>query len=285
MHDTRSPDGMATAASCTTIASQHGVDLEDLIAACQQAFPALAVSPAAFVAHLEGHRPADCPPEAWLASVHAEDLYLAFACLAGTREALAAFDARFGGDIDRALASLDRRGIDDAKQVLRQRLFTGATPKIATYSGRGPLRRWLRVVAGRILLEVVAARETLADDWETDALPEGSDDPELAYIKARYRSEYKAAFADALAAMPDRDRTVLAQYHIDSLTIDQLGALYRIHRVTASRWVIAAQTRLRQRVIEVLRERLGLASAELASVTRLVRSQLTMSLARAFARS
>jgi RNA polymerase sigma-70 factor (ECF subfamily) len=178
------------------------------------------------------------------------------------------------------LRGTDRRGMDDAKQILQQRLFVGATPKIASYSGRGPLRRWLRVVVGRMLLEVLHAREPLADDWEIAALPVATDNPELAYLKARYRAEYKQAFADALAQLGDRDRTVLAQYHVDGLTIDELGAMYSVHRVTASRWVLKAEAMVRDCVLAVLRVRLGLSTADLREVTQLVRSQLSLSLAR-----
>jgi RNA polymerase sigma-70 factor (ECF subfamily) len=186
----------------------------------------------------------------WLAEVHAEDLYLAFACASGAPRALRAFRGRYDADLDRVLSSRDRRGVDDARQILDQRLFSGPRPKIATYTGRGPLRRWLRVVAGRVLLEIVEDRDLLADEREIAAMQVSNDDPELAYLKAHYRAEYKAAFREALARMAERDRTVLAQYHVDGLTIDQLGALYGIHRSTASRWVTRAEAELRDRVVD-----------------------------------
>jgi RNA polymerase sigma-70 factor (ECF subfamily) len=159
-------------------------------------------------------------------------------------------------------------------------LLVGPAPKIATYSGRGPLRAWLRVVARRIVLEIVDRDMPIADDWEVAALPVAADDPELAYVKARYRAEYERAFAAALGAVGDRERTILAQYHVDGLTIDQLGALYGVHRVTASRWVLRAQEELRRGVLAQLDTRLGLSATELRSLTRLVRSQLTVALAR-----
>ena len=132
----------------------------------------------------------------------------------------------------------------------------------------------------RVLLELVEKQQPLADDWEVAALPVAGDDPEVAYLKAKYSADYKHAFSDALSGLPPRDRTVLAQYHVDGLTIDELGALYQVHRVTASRWVINARDQLRGRILELLRERLGLSAAELQSVTRMVRSQLSLSLAR-----
>jgi len=243
----------------------------ELVDAGRAAYPELAVDPAAFVAYVRER----CPE----GTTNAADLYLAFACTTGQPAAIAAFTTACKSDVDQALKSLEPRARDDARQILHQRLFAGSSPKIAAYSGRGPLRRWVRVVAGRILLELVAKVEPIADDWEVAALPVAGDDPELAYLKARYRAEYKRAFRDALAALEDRERTVLAQYHVDRLTIDELGTLYGIHRVTASRWVKTAQDHLRQGVLDLLRERLGLSGAELRSVTRLVRSQLSVSLA------
>lgn len=248
-----------------------------LIDRCRAALPELAVEPEGFLryVHSHGHHRLD--------DLHEEDLYLAFACLTGLSNALARFEQRYGEDLHRTLCRLDKRVHEDAAQILRQRLFVGGAssqPKIASYSGRGPLRRWLRVVAGRILLELVAKHEPLADDWEVAELPVAGDDPEHAYLKARYRTEYKQAFEAALAALPDRPRTILAQYHVDGLTIDQLGALYGVHRVTASRWVNKAEDQLRQGVVDWLDRRFGLSPLELRSLTRLVRSNLSLSLTR-----
>jgi RNA polymerase sigma-70 factor (ECF subfamily) len=251
-----------------------------MLDAIRTAVPELAVDPAVFAAYVAARKPLELAPADWHASAHLEDLYVACACAIGVPDAVRVFHARYGAEIERAFRNTDRRGLDDAKQIVDQRLFTGAAPKIASYNGRGPLRRWLRVVAGRVLLEVVARREPLADDWELAALPATGDDPRLGFVKATYRAEYKRAFADALAQLPDRDRTVLAQYHVDGLTIDELGALYAVHRVTASRWVARAEDELRRRLLAMLRDRLRLSPDDLHSVTRLVRSQLTLSFAR-----
>jgi RNA polymerase sigma-70 factor (ECF subfamily) len=243
-----------------------------MIEECRAALPELDIDETELVAFVRARGSED--------EAHVVDLCVAWACLAGRAHALAVFQRLYGDVIDHSLRGLDRLARDDARQILHQRLFVGDAPKLATYSGRGPLRHWLRVVARRIVLELVDEREPLADDWEVAALPVAGDDPELAYVKARYRAEYKQAFAAALAALGERERTILAQYHVDGLTIDQLGALYGVHRVTASRWVLRAQDELRRHVLEWLDQRLGLSAADLRSVTRLVRSQLSLSLAR-----
>jgi len=233
------------------------VSFHTLVAACRAELPDLVVDEAAFVAYVAER----CPE----GTSHAVDLYLAFACLGGQAAALRELDLRHGMTIDRALRGLDPRALEDAKQLLRARL-------------RGPLGGWLRVVANRLRLELLGPKEVPAEDWAIAALAHGGDDPEIAYLKARYRAEYKHVLADAYAALPDRERTVLAQYHVDRLSIDELGALYHVHRVTASRWVLRAQEQLRERVFGLLRVRLGLSGEALRSVTRLVRSQLSMRL-------
>lgn len=250
----------------------------DDLETCRAELGGLVVDPAGFADHVAARRPAELSDDEWLATAHLVDLYLAFACQSGVAGALERFRARHGATIHHALRGLDARARDDAMQILHQRLFVGAAPKIATYSGRGPLGAWLRVVAGRLRLELVTPSEPAANDWELAALEGRDDDPELAYLKARYRAEYKQVFAEAMARLGDRERAVLAQYHVDGLTIDQLGALYDVHRVTASRWVLRAQEQVRAHVHELLRRRLGLASTELRSVTRLVLSQLSLQL-------
>jgi RNA polymerase sigma-70 factor (ECF subfamily) len=254
--------------------------LVELVDTCRCAVPDLEVTAAQLVGYLAARNPEAMPAAEWIRTAHAIDLYVACACATGSTVAIGVFHARHAADINRVLRGVDRRGFDDARQILDHRLFVGPAPKIATYTGRGPLGRWLRVVLGRLLLEVIAKREPLADDWDIAALPVATDNPQLAFLKERCRVEYKLAFADALSGLPDRERTILAQYHVDGLTIDELGALYRVHRVTASRWVIKAQDLLRQRLVALLEERLGLSPDDVTSVTRMVRSQLSLSLAR-----
>jgi RNA polymerase sigma-70 factor (ECF subfamily) len=106
------------------------------------------------------------------------------------------------------------------------------------------------------------------------------DDPELAYMKQRYRGDFKQAFLDTLAALSPRDQTLLRYHHVDSLNIDEIGAIYRVHRVTAYRWLEKAREALVIGIQQRLKERLRLNQGELDSVLRLIRSQLHLSLVR-----
>src|SRR5262249_24536930 len=117
------------------------------------------------------------------------------------------------------------------------------------------------------------------DPAELDVLPAAVRDPELELLRARYAGEVRRAFAGALGALTERQRTLLRQYHLDHLTIDDLAALYRVNRSTAARWVAGG----RLEIVTQTRARLvadaGVPTSEVDSIIRLVRSQLSVSLA------
>jgi RNA polymerase sigma-70 factor (ECF subfamily) len=106
------------------------------------------------------------------------------------------------------------------------------------------------------------------------------DDPELAYMKAAYRASFKTAFQEALESLLPRERTLLKQQIVDGLGIDELGALYQVHRATAARWVQSAREKLLTRTRRTFMLNARISSDECESIMRLVRSQLDMSLHR-----
>jgi RNA polymerase sigma-70 factor (ECF subfamily) len=298
--------------------SEVGARLDEIVGQARRAWPALAgsIPDHAFVAYLaervpagadvagaaepgdvSDDAPADVPADApvdvdvldWLGRVQAGDLYLACACVRGNDSAVRAFEAHLGPEIDAALRRV-RTGDhvrDDARQILRQRLFVGTRqsgPRIAAYSGRGPLRLWLRVTVVRIVLEILdrESREPQADENEILALPAPADDPEIGYLKQLYQREFKESFEAAVASLGDRDRTLLMQYHVDGLTIDELGALYRVHRVTAARWVARARSLLLEATRKELGRRLELSHTEFDRLLRTIWSHLDISIYRLF---
>jgi RNA polymerase sigma-70 factor (ECF subfamily) len=109
------------------------------------------------------------------------------------------------------------------------------------------------------------------------------DDPELAYMKAAYRASFRAAFQEALESLHPKERTLLKQQIVDGLGIDELGALYEVHRATAARWVQAAREKLLLRTRRTFMLRARISSDECESIMRMVRSQLDVSLHRRLA--
>jgi RNA polymerase sigma-70 factor (ECF subfamily) len=231
--------------------------------------------------------------DAALDGLRPTDLYLACACSKGISGALSAFDRDYMKEVDIALARM-RIGpprLSDVKQLVRQRLFVGggtagaptSAGKISEYGGRGDLRRWVRSVAVRTCLNELrkGKREVLVDDDHLIAQHATSgDDPEVDYMKRTYSEQFKAAFGDALKQLGPREQTLLRYHHVDGLNIDEIGAIYRVHRVTAFRWIEKAKEQLVKNTLELLRDRLKLPGKELESVLRMIRSQIHLSLVR-----
>jgi RNA polymerase sigma-70 factor, ECF subfamily len=124
-------------------------------------------------------------------------------------------------------------------------------------------------------------REVLVDDDQLIAQHAISqDDPEIEYMKKTYSNEFKAAFTEALTQLGPREQTLLRYHHVDGLNIDEIGAIYRVHRVTAFRWIEKAKEQLVKATLDTLRTRLKLPADELDSVLRMIRSQIHLSLIR-----
>ena len=258
--------------------------LAALVARAAAAWPGVRVDGAAFAAFL-GRR---VSPDA-LADARAEDLWIACACASGDPAALAVVEARYLPDVDAALGKmgLGQDRIAEVKQGLRRLLFVGdgaSPPRIGDYRGAGDLRAWMRVTAMRAALKLIRkdGRETASDDALLAArAPE--DDPELAYMKATYRAAFKTAFQEALESLDARERTLLKQQVVDGLGIDELGALYDVHRATAARWVASAREKLLSRTRRTFMLRARISNDECESIMRMVQSQLDVSLHRRLA--
>lgn len=278
----------------TTLGAIADLDrrLWGLVAEGRAAWPDLALPARELVAFVARQLTEELADSA-LDGLRPADLYLACACARGLPGAIATFDRDYMREVDIALARM-RIGpprLNDVKQLVRQRLFVGggtsgaptSPGKIGEYGGRGDLRRWVRSVAVRTCLNELrkGKREVLVDDDQLIARHAiSADDPEIDYMKRTYAGEFKAAFADALKLLGAREQTLLRYHHVDGLNIDEIGAIYRVHRVTAFRWLEKAKDQLVKATLDHLRARLQLPGAELDSVLRMIRSQIHLSLIR-----
>jgi RNA polymerase sigma-70 factor (ECF subfamily) len=258
--------------------------LADILRTAAAAWPTVELDPEAFVRHLGRHLPEGVALETALRQMNTSDLYLACACAQGDPRAIAAFETHCLSVVESAVT---RNGVGsdivaEVKQHVRERALVSdaGPPRIASFSGRGDLRGWVRVMATResILLARRARRETPVDDEELLHAFVTPGDAELEQAKGQYRDEFKRAFDAALRSLPAREQTLLRQHVIDGLTIDQLGALYHVHRATAARNL----ERARQAVLAATRQqmmgRLRVRPSELDSILRLIRSKLEVSL-------
>ncbi|HEY6034371.1 MAG TPA: sigma-70 family RNA polymerase sigma factor [Kofleriaceae bacterium] len=266
--------------------------LWSLVAEGRAAWPDLPLDAKLLVEFVARHLTADLA-EAALDGLRPADLYLACACAQGSTAAIAAFDRDYMREVEIALARMRIAAprVADVKQLVRQRLFVGggtagvptSAGKISEYGGRGDLRRWVRSVAVRTCLNDLrkGKREILVDDDHLIAQHAISqDDPEVEYMKRTYSHEFKAAFSEALTQLGPREQTLLRYHHVDGLNIDEIGAIYRVHRVTAFRWIEKAKEQLVKVTLDTLRTRLKLPADELDSVLRLIRSQIHLSIVR-----
>jgi RNA polymerase sigma-70 factor (ECF subfamily) len=109
--------------------------------------------------------------------------------------------------------------------------------------------------------------------------------PELLVMKARYRDEFREAFGEAVARLAPRDRNLLRYQLLDGLTTHQIGTIYRVHRVTITRWLKKARDNLLEETRSLLIARLRVEPQEFNSIMGLIQSQLDLSLSRVLARS
>jgi hypothetical protein len=117
-------------------------------------------------------------------------------------------------------------------------------------------------------------RRALASDLAARSLLDGTfEDAELEALKRRWAAEFKEAFAEAVASLTSKQRNVLRYHAIDQLTIDQIGSLHGVHRVTAFRWVEQARAAILVATRAALKARLDLSESEPGSVLGAIASR------------
>jgi RNA polymerase sigma-70 factor, ECF subfamily len=286
-------DNMATrlAAAVPGIAARIEGHEDEVDAALQSrwdearaAWPALTVAEEKWLAAVGAGLVDATAPAARLGELHAADLYLAQACAMGDAKAIAAFDDACR---DTVLGSLRSMGladdvIADVAQDVRAKLFAGASPRIGTYTGRASLKTWTRTVATRAAVSRMRVKKpaTTVDDEVLAALPSPDDGPDEQHFRAKYKVELKAAFEEAMASLTPQQRNVLRHHYIDALSIDEIGALYGVHRTTAFRWLETARATLAKRTQSGFQSRIRATPSEMQSIVRLLQSNIELSLQR-----
>jgi RNA polymerase sigma-70 factor (ECF subfamily) len=189
-------------------------------------------------------------------TLHVEELVLARACASGNERAWEDFMIRYREKLHDAALRITR-------EVSKARELVGSiyadlygTPsrdgarvsKLAYYSGRGSLEGWLRtVMAQRHVNEYRSNRHTVSLEEETDAgkqfasatiSPAHSADPRLAQV-----------IDEALGSLSAEDRSVLAYYFLDDLTLARIAAILRVHESTISRRLEKLVRQLRKDIL------------------------------------
>jgi RNA polymerase sigma-70 factor, ECF subfamily len=252
----------------------------DRIAAARAAWPDLTVPDDVFLNYL-----AERADHGVTGVGSVADLYLACACVRQDANALAAFENRCIAGLVEALVRQDlpRDIVEDAVQNVRQKLLCappGAPSKIADYRGAGGLAGWVKVIAVREALQILRKQRPSAADDRLTEMPIDASNPELEHFRRVYAEEFREALLVALDGLTRRERNVLRYQYVYRMTIDQIGAVYHVHRVTASRWEVKARTTLLTKTRRRLMQRLDVSAEELESIMRIIQSQLDVSLLR-----
>lgn len=163
-----------------------------------------------------------------------DDLLLAGACAVGEPRALAHLEARL-----RAPSLLPRRlaGDDEFHAELRTHLLVKAgdrPPRIAEYSGRGPLTHWLRVVASRLERSRQRRDRPRAETALPPPMP-SVPDPERLLRRRQSSAVLEPAFARAFATLPETDRTLLEQRFAFGVPLAELARHAGVHPITISK--------------------------------------------------
>lgn len=255
--------------------------IERIRAEAIRSWPQLHLHRQEFREHLE-----DLAARGELHDVDPAGLGLAWACAHQEPAALEAFEWTLIPTASRALRRLGvaEAQVDDLLQRIRVRLLVGAEGRpaqIAGFNGRGTLQGWLRVVAVREGLGVLRRGPPAEEPLDARLVGQLGDpgDLELALMKDHFLAEFRAATREAVAALAVRERLLLRMQVVDRMSVDEIASVYRVHRVTASRWFTRIRAELRAAIESRLSGRLSLAADELRSLVGMIRSQLHVSLA------
>jgi RNA polymerase sigma-70 factor (ECF subfamily) len=243
----------------------------------QAACPSVCLSWASFLTSAR-----DCQIDSRSLLASAEDFYLAYAAGAGNCEAIRIIDERFVPQLSRRIKRLGTPVdiLPDILQAVRERLFTGPTPRIRAYNGSVPLEQWLRVVAVRLTIDLHRREAALprAEVGLAELLTSRSPDAAEFVMKSEYKRELESALRSELLTLSSRDRTVLRLHAVEGVSVEKIAIMYGVHRVTVARWVWMAGESILEGLRRRFRDQFGLTSLDFDSLAQLVRSQLSLGL-------
>lgn len=275
-------DAFTAAWSGTDPPDQLATRLAELCARAHASHPELVFDDRDLVAAIAARCP-DVEVLAYLDRCHMAELALALAAGRGDREAIAAIERAHHGTIEVICQRFTSatHSPDDLRQLLREKLFVGPSPKIHDYAGEGHLDGWLRVTATRLFLDLAKrkdrARELVGRTSWFAEVPDPSD-LGLELVKVEYRAAVRAAIEHAMRSLAPGDRHLLRQHFVTGLTIDQLAAALGIHRATAARRIAKAREQLATVTRDRLVATLAIAPDAFNELFGLVASRLDLSI-------
>ncbi len=220
-----------------------------------------------------GAQPGPEEAEAYLKSLHLQDLALACACSLGIEKAWEFFIAHFRQDLRQAAGAMLRASgqADDARaEELADSLYAelygvrsaahGRRKSLFEYfHGRSKLSTWLRALLAQKqvdLFRTSGKTVSLESEMEGESPPKfaGRSDQSLPADphREKYLGRVELAFLAALANLAPGDRMILACYYVDQLTLAEIGRLRGEHESTVSRQLERLRRALRESVAQAL---------------------------------
>lgn len=208
-----------------------------------------------------------------LSSIHCEDLFLALACSRNDRIAWEHF-AEIYMPLLRRCASI-ARGNESEGEDLAQEVFTKMLQereRLSGYNGRGTLAGWLRVMVAHAAIDRFrrmrkqVSLEELQGAGDAPVLrapgPSEADDCD----RRRWMPVVSEIANRIISGLPARDRLALGLYHLNGVTLKQLGRQFGMHEATASRWLERLRSDIRSQVEREMRKKHGLQAREVQSL-------------------
>jgi RNA polymerase sigma-70 factor (ECF subfamily) len=215
-------------------------------------------------------------------SVHARDLFLVAAVLAGEARALAALDRDYLRVACTTAGRIDRtpQFAQDVEQQLRLKLLAGAEPGLRLYAAAGGLLPWLRVSALRVAINLKRSDHLVPAAGSTLEPLIASNDVERDAARGLYLEHFQRAVEASFHRLSPRERTLMQLHFVDGLNIEAIGVMYGAHRATVARWLAA----IRRTIFEETRALLGQTSPPgsdtIRSLYRLLEPDLHLTLSR-----
>jgi RNA polymerase sigma factor (sigma-70 family) len=209
-------------------------------------------------------RPSEPAVDAYLASLHLDDLCLTRACADGSGQAWDEFVATHRPRLyaaARAIAGDDGRELADS---LYGELYgisgtaDGRKSPFRYFHGRSSLTTWLRsiLVQRHIDARRAGARTEMVDPSDLEGLPAPHRDPSP--DRDRFVRATQAALDEAIGALDEADRLRLRLYYGQQLTLAAIGRATGEHEATVSRKLDRARRVLRKHVEQLLAREHGI---------------------------
>jgi RNA polymerase sigma-70 factor len=251
--------------------------------------------------YLLKHTPAatDAEIDAFLDTLHADDLCLVLACERGDEAAWTDLFEGYSATVRSAARSASSN--EAAAEELAQSIWAALhglksrddgrpAGKLSYYSGAGSLGGWLRAVVGQMAIDRhrqearLVQTEEDADldrlkhdaDYEANPLLHPLPSPEDALMSDWAAAAIEKALAQALADLDGEDRLLVKLYYFDGLRLREAGAVLGFHEATASRRLTRIHREIRKQVEAILMTQHGWTQAEAAHSLSQIAAQLQM---------